>query len=201
MNGLDLTSLMAPPAPAASSTYLYGTITSTNPLRVHLDGDSAALSSTPVCLYVPTVNDRVYCQLAAAPNRQLVILGAVGGPVPDPSTYENSYTLVSADLTSPWQIRSGYTNTIYRSGNIVTLSWQFSTSGAFSSGSVVVAAGVLPSWCYPSGIRVLSWADSVAFSSTALPNAEMGTDGTLKAWAGSSGGAVSSTKIFGTYHI
>lgn len=73
--------LPAPPAPSAS--YRLGTITATNPLRVQLDGDSAATSSTPIATVNAYVGDRV---LVLINNRRMFVTGIIGGDSVQPGT-------------------------------------------------------------------------------------------------------------------
>lgn len=73
--------LPAPPAPSAS--YRLGTITATNPLRVQLDGDSAATASTPMSTVNAYVGDRV---LVLFNNRRMIIIGIIGGDSVQPGT-------------------------------------------------------------------------------------------------------------------
>lgn len=66
-----------------SHGFVWATVTSVGPLRVKIDGDSAALPFVPDSLIDPlelAVGTRVRCELSA---RQLVILGKSGGGVPD----------------------------------------------------------------------------------------------------------------------
>lgn len=63
------------PQPPASS-WKWGTVTATAPLRVRLDGDDDALDITPDALAVVGVGDRVWCQLhGATAKKRLIILG------------------------------------------------------------------------------------------------------------------------------
>lgn len=73
--------LPAPPAPSAS--YRLGTITATNPLRVQLDGDSAATPSTPIATVNAYVGDRV---LVLINNRRMFVIGIIGGDSVQPGT-------------------------------------------------------------------------------------------------------------------
>jgi hypothetical protein len=59
--------------PGPDNFYKWGTVTQASPLRVLLDGETAALSITPESLVAGLlVGDRVWCQIN---RRQLVILG------------------------------------------------------------------------------------------------------------------------------
>lgn len=72
MTGLvDLLVGANPPAPVGSS-WKWGTVTATGPLRVRVDGDDAPLDVTPDALAVVAVGDRVFCLLT---GRRLVVLG------------------------------------------------------------------------------------------------------------------------------
>lgn len=91
MNGIDLRTLMGSAAPTpVTSTYGFGTVTGTVPLRVQLDTDSGPVASTPIPLCVCHVGDRVWCQIT--PQRQLIIEGVVGGPLADYPTAWTGYT-------------------------------------------------------------------------------------------------------------
>ena len=64
--------------PGGSSSWMWGVVTSTTPLRVRLDGDTDELDITPTTLAVVTTGDRVWCQLYGADTRkQLIVLGKV----------------------------------------------------------------------------------------------------------------------------
>ena len=55
-------------------TMLWGKVTSTSPLRVRLDGETDALTITPLTLVASLgVNDVVRCELVS--GRELIILG------------------------------------------------------------------------------------------------------------------------------
>lgn len=59
----------------SDSTFTWGTVTAIAPLRVKLDGDSAALASAPESLIDPlalAVNDRVRCELS---NNRVIVHG------------------------------------------------------------------------------------------------------------------------------
>jgi microcystin-dependent protein len=63
----------------SESTFTWGTVTALGPLRVKLDGDSAAVPVTPDSLVDPTVlavSSRVRCEIT---NNRLVVLGVAGG--------------------------------------------------------------------------------------------------------------------------
>lgn len=68
------------------SGFVWGSVTAISPLRVRLDGDTAALPFTPDSLIDPrrfAVGNRVRCELS---GRRLVIHGAAGG-LPPSTTY------------------------------------------------------------------------------------------------------------------
>ena len=59
--------------------FIWATVTSITPLRVRLDGDTAALPFTPDSIVDPAaliVNDRVRCEIDA---RRVIIHGRSGG--------------------------------------------------------------------------------------------------------------------------
>lgn len=61
----------------SDDSWLFATVTATNPLRVRLDGDATQIASTPITLVSGlAVNDRVWCQLHGL---QLVIHGRTTG--------------------------------------------------------------------------------------------------------------------------
>lgn len=60
------------------SRWTWATVVQVNPLRLRMDGDSAALAATPVCLCPqPAVNARVWVQIHGT---QIIIHGATGVP-------------------------------------------------------------------------------------------------------------------------
>lgn len=68
------------PAPAPADTrYIWATVTQATPLRVRVDGDTAALAATPddMSLSHRPVGQRVYCMLQ---GRRLIVLGPNGLP-------------------------------------------------------------------------------------------------------------------------
>jgi microcystin-dependent protein len=68
-----------------SAEFIWGTVTAVNPLRVQLDGDTAALPFTPDSLIDPlalAVNERVRCEQS---RRRVVIHGRSGGGVRVPA--------------------------------------------------------------------------------------------------------------------
>lgn len=69
----------AGPRPVDAPSFRYATVTGTGPLRVRLDGEDAAVASTPTTLVPVAVGDRVRVMLY---HRQLEILGLVGGNSP-----------------------------------------------------------------------------------------------------------------------
>lgn len=71
INDDDLDLLL--PEESAGSSWRWGTVTQVSPLRVKLDGDSAALAVTPDSLVpISATNGRVWCQLVA---RKVIIHG------------------------------------------------------------------------------------------------------------------------------
>lgn len=79
MNNLDL--LIPRKTPAKGDWYTWATVTAASPLAVRLDGDTAALASTPSSLVRNlAVNDRVWVQVS---GRRVVIQGRSGGQTVD----------------------------------------------------------------------------------------------------------------------
>lgn len=72
----DTFDLLLPKPDPEVPTYRFGTVTSVDPLRVRLDGESSPVPSKPVTLIAPDVGDRVLVHIY---HRQMVILGKVGG--------------------------------------------------------------------------------------------------------------------------
>lgn len=62
--------LQAPPAPM--DTFRWAKVTSTSPLRIQLDGDTAPTESTPSTLTAVSVGNSVWVQLH---GKQLIIIG------------------------------------------------------------------------------------------------------------------------------
>ena len=76
MKASDLELLLPDPAPEPLLVPRWGTVTQNGPLRIRLDGDTAALPVDPSSLVSGLeVGDRVFCLLA---GRQLVVAGANG---------------------------------------------------------------------------------------------------------------------------
>lgn len=74
----DLVDLLTgtPGTPAASSTWWWGVVTSTAPLRVRLEPDTDELPITPTTLVALAVDDRVWCQLyGVGARKQLIVHG------------------------------------------------------------------------------------------------------------------------------
>lgn len=79
-DGLDF--LLEPPAPP-TDTYRWGTVTSTSPLRVRLDGDPAPVASEPDTLQPVSAGNRVWVQIH---GRQMVIIGSAKNQAGQPAT-------------------------------------------------------------------------------------------------------------------
>lgn len=80
----------------SESTFTWGTVTALGPLRVKLDGDSAAIPVTPDCLVDPltlAVSTRVRCELT---NNRLVVHGVAGGATPEVPTGVIAQTALAA---------------------------------------------------------------------------------------------------------
>lgn len=87
------------------STFTWGTVTALSPLRIKLDGDTAALPFTPDSLVDPltlAVDNRVRCELA---SNRLVVLGRAGGVVEVPPGVVSATAAAAAP--SGWLICDG----------------------------------------------------------------------------------------------
>lgn len=101
-----LTGLLKPPA--ESDSWLWATVTSTNPLLVRLDGENYPLAASPDTLTPVEVNDRVRVHLH---QRRAVIVGKKSGAVAPPPPPVTLPALVWRNITlnSPWaNYGSGY---------------------------------------------------------------------------------------------
>lgn len=75
LNAFD--ELLIKPTPKPMDTYRFGTVTSTTPLLVRLDGDDDPLAASPVALASVVTADRVWVQLH---GKQLIVQGSVTPP-------------------------------------------------------------------------------------------------------------------------
>ena len=68
----------SPEPPTPSSSWRWGVVVGTAPLRVRLEPDDAALDITPTTLVTGATDDRVWCQLyGAGARKQLIVHGKV----------------------------------------------------------------------------------------------------------------------------
>lgn len=130
-------------------TITWGTVTSTSPLAVQLDGDSSPLPFEPVTLIDPSllsVSDRVRCEITA---RRVVVLGVAGGvPAPDldPDVQVASFTTPSLADGATWQ----GTVTLARGYQLLRIETSHAArvrlylSAAYQSADASRAVGVLP---------------------------------------------------------
>lgn len=70
---MDFSGLI-PAAPPEGDSYRFATITEVDPVKLRLDGDAEALTTTPTVLGNVAIDDRVWVQFH---GRQLIILGVV----------------------------------------------------------------------------------------------------------------------------
>lgn len=70
---MDFSGLI-PAAPPAGDSYRFATITEVAPVKLRLDGDVEALTTTPTVLGNVAISDRVWVQFH---GRQLIVLGVV----------------------------------------------------------------------------------------------------------------------------
>lgn len=71
--------LLLPQDPTPQASYRFGIVTSADPLRVRLDGETNPVASTPITLDALAVGDRVYTLIY---QRQLVVLGKLASGAP-----------------------------------------------------------------------------------------------------------------------
>jgi len=89
----DLDILLPSPAGPGDS-WRWGTVTQVSPLRIRLDGDAAALDTTPDTLASVTLGERVWCQIV---RRRVVVHGVSAGLTP-PGIWA-AYTCTVSGLT------------------------------------------------------------------------------------------------------
>lgn len=93
-NPLDI---LIPSKPGKSPSALYGTVTSTSPLRVTVPGSDDALPVTPKTLVACTVGDQVTCQII---NQRLTVIGIKDGPKRTAGDFTVSGALTSDKMTT-----------------------------------------------------------------------------------------------------
>lgn len=75
-------------------SWRWGTVKQVKPLRVQLDGDTAALAGTPDTLTPVRVNDRVRVHIY---NRRSTVIGVSGGAVVESVPYADSARIVRSE--------------------------------------------------------------------------------------------------------
>lgn len=103
-------------------------------------------------------------------------------------------------LAAGWAVRAGFEFVVMRIGTSACLiSGQTTTAAAQSTGSIILAAGGLPTWARPSSERNISITAGIS-SPSLVPNVAVRTDGGLRMFNGTTG-AGQAQAIFGIYPL
>lgn len=126
--------------------FTWGTVTALSPLRVQLDGDTAALPITPDALAAPAtivVGDRVRCEVS---GRRVIVHGRMGGtpvPVSRTVTYTTASLANGATETGVIELGTGFTILHFKAVQAARL--RAYQSVAHRTADASRAVGVLPS--------------------------------------------------------
>ena len=102
------------PTGTNSESWRWATVTSIDPLRIQLDGDSQPLLSTPDSLITPTAGQRVRVHLY---NHRATIIGTTGGPTTIPHA-DHATTVRGGIATLPAHTLTAWNSWFISPGNL-----------------------------------------------------------------------------------